>query len=138
MSAPPAAAAPRELDSRLMALLAATMFAAAGSIHFQTPMLGAIAHEFRADAGAIGWVPTMTFGGFVAGIISIVPRGDRLDKRRLILVQHAALTALLLLMALAPSLAVLAGVSFAMGAVACFSQNILPFVAELSRPSERG
>src|SRR3954469_13946890 len=139
MSAPAATVAPsRALDRRLMALLATTMFAAAGSIHFQTSMLGAIAQEFGADTGAVGWVPTMTFAGFVSGIVFIVPLGDRADKRRLILVQHVALIASLLAMALAPSLAVLAALSFVMATVSCFSQNILPLVAELSRPEERG
>jgi predicted MFS family arabinose efflux permease len=129
---------PRPLDARLMTLLAITMFAAAGSIHFQTAMLGAIAQEFGADAAATGWVPTMTFAGFVSGIVFIVPLGDRADKRRLLLVQHAALIASLLAMAMAPSLWVLAALSFAMGTVSCFSQNILPFVAELARANERG
>jgi predicted MFS family arabinose efflux permease len=135
---PAAAPAPRALEARLMTLLAATMFAAAGSIHFQTAMLGAIAQEFGASAAETGWVPTMTFAGFVLGIIFIVPLGDRADKRRLLLMQHVALIASLLAMAVAPSLAVLAGLSFVMGAVSCFSQNILPFVAELARPNERG
>ena len=49
MSAPAAPGLPRALDARLMTLLAITMFAAAGSIHFQTAMLGAIAQEFGAD-----------------------------------------------------------------------------------------
>jgi predicted MFS family arabinose efflux permease len=121
-----------------MRLLAVTMFAAAGSIHFQTAMLGAMAREFGTSAAAAGWVPTMTFAGFVSGIVFIVPLGDRADKRRLLLVQHVALIASLLAMALAPSLALLAALSFVMGTVSCFSQNILPFVAELSRPNERG
>jgi predicted MFS family arabinose efflux permease len=134
----PPASRRRELDTRLMTLLAATMFAAAGSIHFQTAMLGAIAHDFGASAAEVGWVPTMTFAGFVSGIVFIVPLGDRADKRRLLLVQHVALIASLFAMAAAPSLAVLVGLSFVMGTVSCFSQNILPFVAELSRPNERG
>ena len=131
-------APPRTLEPALMRLLAATMFAAAGSIHFQTAMLGAIAQEFGASAGQVGWVPTLTFAGFVSGIVFIVPLGDRADKRRLLLVQHVALIAALLAMAMAPSLWVLAGLSFVMGGVSCFSQNILPFVAELSRANERG
>ena len=134
----PPAAEPRLLEPRLMRLLAVTMFAAAGSIHFQTAMLGAIAQEFGASPGEVGWVPTLTFAGFVSGIVFIVPLGDRADKRRLLLVQHVALIAALLAMAMAPSLWVLAALSFVMGAVSCFSQNILPFVAELSRPNERG
>jgi predicted MFS family arabinose efflux permease len=138
MSTPAAPAQARALDARLMTLLAMTMFTAAGSIHFQTSMLGAIAQELGADTGAVGWVPTMTFAGFVSGIVFIVPLGDRADKRRLILTQHVALVASLLAMALAPSLAVLAGLSFVMATVSCFSQNILPFVTELARPNERG
>jgi predicted MFS family arabinose efflux permease len=122
----------------LMALLAATMFSAAPSIHFQTPMLGAIAQEFGADAAAVGWVPTMTFSGFLLGIVFIVPLGDRVDKRRLIIGQHAGLIASLVAMALAPSLAFLAATSFVTGMLACYSQNIVPLVAELSRASERG
>ena len=37
-----------------MLLLAATTFAAASGIHYQTPMLGAMAAEFGADSAAIG------------------------------------------------------------------------------------
>ena len=70
-----------------MWLLAAVTFTGSSSIHYQTPMLGAIALEFDAGARAIGWVPTLTFGGFLAGIVLLVPLGDRIDKRRLILVQ---------------------------------------------------
>src|SRR5688572_21822526 len=66
----------------LMALFAATMVAGAGTIHYQTPMLGAMAVEFGASPAEIGWVPTLTFGGFLAGILFLVPLGDRLDKRR--------------------------------------------------------
>src|SRR3954470_534323 len=101
MSAPAATVAPpRALDRRLMALLATTMFAAAGSIHFQTAMLGAIAQDLGASSAAIGWVPRMTLAGFVTGIVFIVPLGDRADKRRLILIQHVALIASLLAMSL--------------------------------------
>jgi predicted MFS family arabinose efflux permease len=135
---PTATTPPRALEPRLMRLFAVTMFAAAGSIHFQTAMLGAIAREFGASAGEVGWVPTMTFAGFVTGIIFIVPLGDRADKRRLLLVQHVALIASLLAMAMAPSLAALACLSFVMAAVSCFSQNILPLVSELAHTNERG
>ena len=68
-----------------MLLLTATTFAAASGIHYQTPMLGAMAAEFGVDGAAIGWIPTLTFGGFLCGIVFLVPLGDRLDKRRLIL-----------------------------------------------------
>ena len=50
-----------------MLLLTATTFAVASGIHYQTPMLGAMAAEFGADSAAIGWIPTASFGGFLVG-----------------------------------------------------------------------
>ena len=79
-----------------MILLAVSVFAGAGTIHYQTPMLGAFAAEFQADAAAAGWVATLTFGGFLAGTFFLVPLGDRFDKRRLILAELAVLIVALL------------------------------------------
>jgi predicted MFS family arabinose efflux permease len=121
-----------------MWLLTAATFTGASSIHYQTPMLGAIARDLGADASAIGWVPTLTFGGFLAGIVLLVPLGDRLDKRRLILVQYFANIAALLAAAAAPSLAALAAVSFVIGVCSCYAQSIVPLVAELAPDKARG
>lgn len=101
-------------------------------------MLGAMAAEFGVDSSAIGWVPTMTFGGFLAGILLLVPLGDRVDKRRLIIVQHLAAIGALLAAAAAPSLAAAAASGFVIGMCACYAQNIIPMVAELAPASERG
>ena len=117
---------PRVLDRKLMLLLLVSVFAGAGTIHYQTPMLGAFAAEFRADAAAAGWVATITFGGFLAGTIFIVPLGDRFDKRRLILAELAVLIVALLAMAAAPSLATLAAASLVVGVTAGFAQIIIP------------
>jgi len=83
-------------------------------------------------------VATLSFGGFLAGFIFLVPLGDRMDKRRLILVQFWGAIAAMLAAAAAPSVAILAAACFFTGLCACFSQNIVPLVAELARPEERG
>src|SRR5258705_358054 len=92
--------AQEKLTRGLMLLLTATTFAAASGIHYQTPMLGAMAAEFGVDGAAIGWIPTLTFGGFLVGILFLVPLGDKLDKRRLIITLHAAAVLALLAPAL--------------------------------------
>jgi predicted MFS family arabinose efflux permease len=122
----------------LMALFAITLVVGAGTIHYQTPMLGAMAAEFGASPSEIGWVPTLTFGGFLVGIAFLAPLGDRFDKRRLILIHVGAVILALLCVAAAPSLPALVAASFALGVVGGFTQNILPLAAELSAPSERG
>ncbi len=121
-----------------MPLLIAATFAAAGGIHYQTPMLGAMAADFGADGAAIGWIPTLSFGGFLAGIVFIVPLGDRIDKRRLILLQHVAAIASLLGAAAAPNLAAEAAAAFLIGLCSCYAQTIVPFVTELAAPEQRG
>src|SRR5437899_7137890 len=108
----------RPLGRGLMVLLAVSVFAGAGTIHYQTPMLAAFAAEFDADAAAAGWVATLTFGGFLAGTIFLVPLGDRFDKRRLILAELSVLIVALLAMAAAPSLATLAVAGLVAGVTA--------------------
>src|SRR4051812_24024318 len=83
-------------------------FIVAGSLHYQTPMLAAIAAEFHADAATTGWIPTLSFGGLLVGIGLFVPLGDRVDKRVLALLKIVMLAAAQALMAVAPSVAVLA------------------------------
>src|SRR5438445_5716998 len=129
---------PRPLGRGLMILLAVSVFAGAGTIHYQTPMLGAFAAEFNADAAAAGWVATVTSGALLAGTFFLVPLGDRFDKRRLILAELAVLIVALLAMATAPSLAALALASLVVGITAGFAQLVIPLTAELAPPATRG
>ena len=132
-------AAPAErLGRPLMALLAVTVFTTAAAMHFQTPMLERMANEFAATPAAIGWVPTLAFAGFLTGTVFLVPLGDRFDKRALILAKIVALIAAVLAMATAPSLTALALGSFVIGICTSLSQHIVPLVADLAEPAERG
>ena len=121
-----------------MVLLAVSVFAGAGTIHYQTPMLAAFAAEFHADAAAVGWVATLTFGGFLAGTFFLVPLGDRYDKRRLILVELGVLIVALLVMASAPTLPALVGAALVVGVTSGFAQLVIPLTAELAPPEKRG
>jgi len=122
----------------LMPLLAVSAFAVAGTIHYQTPSLAAISAAFDADAAAAGWVPTLSFAGLLAGNLFLVPLGDRLDKRRLILGELAVLVLALIAMAAAPSIAALAAASFVVGVCSSLPQLFVPIVTELAPPERRG
>ena len=122
----------------LVTLMIVSAFVVAGGIHYQTPMLAAIAAEFQADAATTGWIPTLSFGGMVAGTLLLVPLGDRIDKRTLVLCMIAVLTLAQALMAAAPSIAVLAAGSLVSGICSPLVQNFVAITAEIARPGQRG
>jgi MFS family permease len=65
-------------------------------------MLGIIEAAFPGQTAITGMVPTATQLGFAAGLLLFVPLGDRVDRRRLILMQFAALALSLVDAAIAP------------------------------------
>jgi MFS family permease len=75
---------------------------AAANVYYNQPMLGIMEAAFPGQVAVIGLVPTATQLGFAAGLLLLVPLGDRFERRRLILIQLAALALSLAGAALAP------------------------------------
>ena len=122
----------------LIALLIVSAFIVAGGIHYQTPMLAAISQEFHADAATAGWIPTLSFGGLLLGIVLFVPLGDRVDKRGLVLVKTTLLLIAQAVMAAAPSIWVLAAGSLVTGVCSSLLQHFIAVTAEIAKPEQRG
>ena len=111
---------------------------AAANVYYNQPMLGIMEAAFPGQVTVIGLVPTATQLGFAAGLLLLVPLGDRFDRRRLILIQFAALMLSLAAAALAPNAWSLVVASALVGATSSVAQQIVPFAAELAEPSRRG
>src|SRR5580704_3635617 len=111
---------------------------AAANIYYNQPMLGIMEAAFPGQATVIGLVPTATQLGFAAGLLLLVPLGDRFDRRRLILIQFAALALSLAGAALAPGAWSLVVASALVGATSSVAQQVVPFAAELAEPNRRG
>ena len=71
---------------------ATTCGVAAANIYYNQPSLGVMEAAFRGLVAVIRLLPTANLVGFAAGLLLLVPLGDRFDRRRLILIQLAALT----------------------------------------------
>jgi len=73
-----------------------------------------------------------------AGTLLLVPLGDRVDRRRIILVKLVLLCAAQAAMAAAPSIAVLTAASFVTGVCSSLAPSMVSIVAESARPNESG
>jgi predicted MFS family arabinose efflux permease len=122
----------------LIALLIGSAFVIAGGIHYQTPMLATIANEFQASPAAVGWIPTLSFGGMLVGVALLVPLGDRISKRWLIIGMISVLAVAQAVMAVAPSIAVLAAASLLTGICSSVGLVFVSIVVEIAPPQHRG
>jgi predicted MFS family arabinose efflux permease len=133
----PSAADPRSLRGLLL-LLATIAGVAVANIYYNQPLLDNLRESFPHGAAWVGAVPAVTQLGYAAGMLLLAPLGDRFDRRRLMLLQIAAMCVALVIAAAAPNLAVLIGASLAIGVLATIAQQAVPFAAELAPPAGRG
>jgi predicted MFS family arabinose efflux permease len=122
----------------VLLLLATVAGVSVANIYYNQPLLDRFRQSFPHGASWIGAVPTATQLGFAAGMLVLSPLGDRIDRRRVILLQIGGICVALLAAAAAPTLAVLVGASLAIGVLATMVQQAAPFAAELAPPAQRG
>jgi len=123
---------------RLIVLLAISAGLSVASLYYVQPLLGILAADIDIDARTAGLIPTLTQLGYALGILLLIPLGDRVDRRRLIVIKATLLALALLATALAPSIATLLVSSLAVGLTATIAQDIVPAAAMLAADRDRG
>lgn len=108
------------------------------NIYFAQPLLDSIAQDFGISPAVIGLVITLTQIGYGIGLIFIVPLGDIVDRRRLIVGQGILSAVALVFAATARTEAVLFTGMAAIGLLAVVVQVLVAFAATMATPTERG
>ncbi len=125
--------------SRGMALLFAVACGlSVANIYCAQPLLDTMASDLGIDPAVIGIVVTLTQAGYALGLIFIVPLGDLIDRRRLIVGQTALSSIALVVVGSAPNAAVLLEGMVMVGLLAVVIQVLVAFAATLAAPAERG
>src|SRR5689334_21219727 len=101
-------------------------------------MLGDMARSFHVNAHDIGLAATATQLGYAAGMPAVIPLGDLVDRRRLVVSLICAAAVELCLAALAPGLTWLIAASFLVGLTTVIAQILIPLATELTEPSRQG
>jgi predicted MFS family arabinose efflux permease len=108
------------------------------NIYYAQPLLDIMARDLGIAPAVVGLVVTLTQLGYALGLIFVVPLGDLVDRRRLIVGQTLLSVAALGVVAVAGTAAVLFVGMIATGLLAVVVQVLVAFAASLAAPARRG
>lgn len=108
------------------------------NLYYNQPLLADIAHSFNVSQAEAGSISMLTQIGYASGMLFIIPLGDMLKRKRLIMVDFILIVISLLLAAISPSIHFMMIASFLIGASSVIPQLLLPMAAHLANPQERG
>lgn len=101
-------------------------------------LAGLIAASLDMSTIETGMVSTLTLLGYALGLFMLVPLADVFENRRLILGTLCCNVAAAICTAFAPTGELLLAASFLLGASCSAIQMLVPLVASMAHPSERG
>ena len=134
--APPLPA--HHLPNAMVWLMSLTCGLVVANIYYNQPLLAAIGRTFHLSDSSASLVATATQVGYTLGMLFVVPLGDMLERKNLILLMLLGAAACLGLAAFAPSFALLAGASVLLGICSAVPQLLLPMAAHLAPEADRG
>ncbi len=132
--------APREPDVSLGVILtlAAACGLIAGNMYYAQPLIAEIARSLDLAPAAAGLIVTMSQIGYGAGLFFIVPLGDLVENRKLILTSVAISAVALAGVAFAPSAAIFLVCAGLVGLSSVAIQILIPLAANLAADATRG
>lgn len=128
----------KNIDSRLVWIMAIICGVTVANLYYNQPLLGELSRSFNVSTKDIGLVSTFTQIGYGIGMFFIIPLGDIIERKGMILKLLLASAISLLLFVSCKDIKAVIVCSFLVGFTTVIPQLIVPFAAELSLPEERG
>ena len=111
---------------------------AVANIYYSQPLLDLIAHDFGTSQGTASLVVTLTQLGYAAGLLFIVPLGDRLENRALVTRMLIGTAVALALAGVSPVFGVFLALSVLVGITSVVVQVLVPLAAHLAPEGQQG
>ncbi|MHA3738085.1 MFS transporter [Pseudomonas sp. Eth.TT006] len=127
-----------ELSRYQTFLFAITCAMAVANVYFAQPLLQSMAASLSVAPGTIGIVVTATQAGYALGLLFVVPLGDLLNRKGLILTQMLLSAAALCAVGAAQDWGMLLGTMVLVGMMAVVVQVLVAYTATLASPEQRG
>lgn len=127
-----------KLTKGLILLMAITSGLAIANIIYNQPLLEHIARYFNISRNHIGLVTTFTQIGYGCGMLFLIPLGDIKERKSLILKTLSLSIFSLIMISISMNFYWLLLASFLLGFSSIITQLLVPFVANIARPDERG
>lgn len=111
---------------------------AVANVYYAQPLLDTMANEFGIAHASAGIIMTCTQIGYGVGLLLVVPLGDLVNRRLLVIGQSLLSAVALIAVASASTGAVLLAALAAVGVLAVVAQILVAYAAILAHPTERG
>jgi predicted MFS family arabinose efflux permease len=126
------------VSRRLVLLLALTCGAAVANLYYAQPLLHTLAQTFSVSQSTAGLLVTASQIGYAIGLAFLVPLGDLLERRRLIVGILLVCGVGQAVAAAAPNFGVFALALGVVGVSSAVAQIIVPMASSLAADHERG
>lgn len=135
---PPAVETTQPMPTGMVALFAAACGLTVANLYYAQPLIGVIAPSLGMPAAAASLIVTLTQLGYCVGLVFLVPLGDLMENRRLVVYTQGALVLALVTAAISPTSGLFLMAMAALGVCAVAAQMMLPVAAHMTPESNRG
>ncbi len=126
------------LSPKIVFIMAVACGISVANLYWSQPLLDTIAHAFHTGTATAGLIVTFTQIGYTIGLIFIVPLGDLLERKKLIVSVSLLVFVALVIAAVSPSIHFFMAASLVIGVTSVVVQILVPFAATLAGDHERG